>query len=124
VHAVARGQVREGDSVVVMGAGPIGLMTVIAARARGARVTVAEPAAARRDLGRAVGADGVIDPASSTAGVVAELLKLTGGGADVVFDTPQRHLQLGDRLLHRNVSLVLAVAVSRVLGRRNGSRSI
>jgi len=45
-HAVRRGDVRPGQRVLVTGAGPIGMATLIFARLRGARVTVLD---ARRD---------------------------------------------------------------------------
>jgi 2-desacetyl-2-hydroxyethyl bacteriochlorophyllide A dehydrogenase len=83
VHAVRRSALRLGDTVVVVGAGPVGLLTALAARHAGAaHVYVAEPAPARRAVASALGFDllGPVDPA-------AELADLTGGGlADVVFD--------------------------------------
>jgi D-arabinose 1-dehydrogenase-like Zn-dependent alcohol dehydrogenase len=38
VHALARAEVHPGQQVAVLGAGPIGLATVVAAAAAGARV--------------------------------------------------------------------------------------
>ena len=66
---VLRGQnalnVRSGDIVVVMGAGPIGMLHVKLANLRGAlRVIVSEPAAGRREQALALGADRVVDPVS------------------------------------------------------------
>ncbi len=73
------------DTALVLGAGPIGLGVVAAAAGRGARVIVAEPTAARRDLARALGADDVIDPTSDT--FLAEVDAITeGSGASVVFE--------------------------------------
>lgn len=73
-----------GETVVILGSGPIGTMHVKLARLRGAgRVIVSEPNAARRALALAAGADVVLDPGSVDlrAAVRAE----TGGvGADVV----------------------------------------
>src|SRR6185295_12950962 len=54
------------DTAMVLGAGPIGLGVVAAAAGKGARVIVAEPTPARADLARALGADEVVDPTSST----------------------------------------------------------
>ncbi|MCW2954364.1 MAG: hypothetical protein JWQ48_3534 [Conexibacter sp.] len=64
---VLRGQravgVREGDRVLVCGAGPIGLLHVLLARAAGAaKVLVSEPHARRREEAVAFGADVGIDP--------------------------------------------------------------
>ncbi len=55
--------VGSGDSVVLLGAGPIGLLHVLHARFSGARkVIVSEPNAARRAAALRVGADVVVDP--------------------------------------------------------------
>lgn len=73
------------DTVLVLGAGPIGLGVVAAAAGHGARVIVAEPSAARGDLARALGADEVVDPLGES--FTEEVEQLTGGdGADVVFE--------------------------------------
>ena len=76
--------VQQGDSVVILGAGPIGTLHVKLARLRGAaRVIVSEPNAARRAAALAAGADVVIDPiaADLRAAVRAETREQ---GADVV----------------------------------------
>jgi threonine dehydrogenase-like Zn-dependent dehydrogenase len=45
VHAVTRAEVAQGDWVVVMGSGPIGLLAMQVARARGARIVATDIAA-------------------------------------------------------------------------------
>ena len=51
VHAVRRTGIRLGDSVLVLGAGPIGLLVLQAARAAGAgTVMLVEPQRSRREL--------------------------------------------------------------------------
>lgn len=73
------------DTVVVLGAGPIGLGVVAASAGKGARVIVAEPSAARGELAKQLGADAVVDPTSdSFLGEVQELTQ--GQGASVVFE--------------------------------------
>src|SRR5439155_15026110 len=65
VHAVRRAPVTLGASVLVLGAGPIGLAVLQAARAAGARVTVVtELSVARRAAAAALGATAVLDPAT------------------------------------------------------------
>jgi L-gulonate 5-dehydrogenase len=59
VHALARAGLRAGEQVVVFGAGPIGLATVLAATDAGARVLSVDPLAGRRDLARRLGAERV-----------------------------------------------------------------
>lgn len=86
VRAVRRSDLRLGDSVAVLGAGPIGMLVVQAARAAGAStVIVSEPAPARKEAATKVGADVVVDPTEGD--VVSEIESLTGGlGPDIVFD--------------------------------------
>ncbi|MDA0232457.1 MAG: zinc-binding dehydrogenase [Chloroflexi bacterium] len=86
VHAVRRSALRLGDTVGVIGAGPIGLLVTQAALAAGAsRVIVSEPAPARAAAARQSGAAEVVDPFEVDA--VERIVELTGGvGPDVVFD--------------------------------------
>jgi len=72
-----------GETVVVLGAGPVGCLHVVIAKARGAAVIVAEPNALRRSGAEKFSPDSTLDP--SRQDVVAEVKRLTGGlGADVV----------------------------------------
>ena len=50
------------DVVVVMGAGPIGCLHVVVAKARGARVIVSEPSDNRRDEAKRFGPDALVNP--------------------------------------------------------------
>jgi (R,R)-butanediol dehydrogenase/meso-butanediol dehydrogenase/diacetyl reductase len=69
VHAVKRARIAPGDTVAVIGAGPIGLLVLQAARACGAgKVFVVEPMANRRELARELGATEVLDPREGDAG--------------------------------------------------------
>ncbi|GAA2851320.1 2,3-butanediol dehydrogenase [Streptosporangium fragile] len=85
-HAVRLSGVRPGQTAVVFGSGPIGLVTTACLRAAGAgRVIVVEPAAARKAKAPGAGADVVLDPAETD--VPAAVADLTGGaGADVAFE--------------------------------------
>ncbi len=72
-----------GDTVVVIGAGPIGCLHVEVARARGARVIIAEVAPERLKMAERFGPEAVID--SSQEDPVERVHALTGGiGADIV----------------------------------------
>jgi len=78
-----RAGTRLGDAVVVMGAGPIGCLHVVIAKARGASVVVSEPSAMRRMLAEKFAPLAVIDPAQED--LPARVLDLTNGvGADIV----------------------------------------
>jgi L-iditol 2-dehydrogenase len=71
-----------GDTVVVMGAGPIGCLHIAVARARGARVILSEPNAVRRQIAERFDPELIIDPMSQD--VVGAVRQMTGGrGADI-----------------------------------------
>ena len=76
--------VRIGDSVVILGSGPIGLLHVKLARLSGAgTIIVSEVNAARREAALASGADLAVDPASENLNEIVR--GMTGGiGADKV----------------------------------------
>ena len=86
VHALRRTDIRLGDSVVVIGGGPIGLLVMQCARAAGAGTCVLlEPQPSRRKLAAETGADLVIDP--TDANELERLgAHLSDQGADVVFE--------------------------------------
>lgn len=72
-----------GETVVILGAGPIGCLHLVIARARGARVLVAEPNPTRRRGAERFSPDAIIDVTQTE--VVGEVKRLTEGlGADVV----------------------------------------
>jgi L-iditol 2-dehydrogenase len=74
-----------GESVVVIGPGPIGLLAVAVAKALGAApVILVGTRESRNEIGRKLGADHVIDARSED--VVARVKELTGRGADYVVD--------------------------------------
>ncbi len=63
LHGITRSGAAPGDSVMVMGAGPIGALSVAALVARGiGPVTVVEPGERRRELAAKLGAEKVLDP--------------------------------------------------------------
>jgi len=78
-------RVAEGDTVLVMGLGGIGMSIVQGARLAGAsRIIVSDPVSARRDAAAGFGATDAVDP--TTTDVRAEVLRLTGVGVDFAFD--------------------------------------
>ncbi|HTZ05506.1 MAG TPA: alcohol dehydrogenase catalytic domain-containing protein [Gaiellaceae bacterium] len=83
-HDVRRGAVAPGDTVVVIGGGPIGILIALVARARGATTLVVEPDESRRALAAGLGF-AAYDPAADD--VAAAVVDATAGaGADVVFE--------------------------------------
>ncbi|MDQ0867484.1 zinc-dependent alcohol dehydrogenase [Arthrobacter globiformis] len=103
VHAVARSGISGGETILVFGAGPIGILTALVARHAGAKeILIAEPSEERREVAERLGFATVpqgMDPAET-------VLALTGGnGADIVFDSAA----------HPSVASIVAKTV-RVLG--------
>lgn len=85
VHGIDQAGIDVADTVVILGAGTIGLLMVQLARLAGAReVIVSEPSAAKADLARRLGADQVVDPLADD--VQAAVMERTGIGADVVIE--------------------------------------
>jgi threonine 3-dehydrogenase len=85
VHTVLAGAIA-GQTVVVTGCGPIGLMSVAVAKACGSSTVFAtETNEHRRKMAKEMGADFVLNPASED--VVQKILEATGGtGVDVLLE--------------------------------------
>lgn len=86
VHGVRLSGAREGQTAVIGGAGPIGLLTAAVLKAYGLKVIVSEVSRARKEnaLSTAV-ADIVVDPTTEDLAAVVDGLT-AGAGADVAFD--------------------------------------
>ena len=86
MQAAAKARIQPGDTAVVIGAGPIGIMVAIAALAGGcARAIVADFAQPKLDI--AASYEGVIPVNVGESDLAAEVAHLTAGwGADVVFE--------------------------------------
>ncbi len=84
VHSLRLASICPGETVAVIGAGPIGLLTIAALRAaKAGRVWAVEPLAHRRELARGIGADAAVEPGEA----IAEILKATGQrGVDCAID--------------------------------------
>ena len=79
------GGVRIGDTVVVLAQGPIGICAAIGARLMGAALVIGvDGDEARLSMAKRMGVDVVLDHRSQD--IVAEVKKLTGGGADVAIE--------------------------------------
>jgi (R,R)-butanediol dehydrogenase/meso-butanediol dehydrogenase/diacetyl reductase len=83
-HDVRRARVAAGETVVVIGGGPIGVMISLVARSRGAQVIVSEVNASRIAFIRQLGLK-VVDPGETDLARSVEEMT-DGAGADVVFE--------------------------------------
>lgn len=84
-HAAKLAGIGGGETVLIVGAGPIGLVTMLAAKAMGAgQVAMVELAQERKRMAHRLGADLVLDPHLDD--VAAEVRAAFGPGVDVAFD--------------------------------------
>ena len=84
IHSLRLVSIRPDETVLVIGTGPIGLMTIAALRtAQAGRIWAVEPLAHRRELARNLGADAVLEPAEAAE----EILKASAQrGVDCAID--------------------------------------
>jgi L-iditol 2-dehydrogenase len=100
-----------GATVLVIGGGIMGLLTMMLARVRGARrLILSDPIAERRAMARRVGASVVVDPVSED--LRERVLELTRGrGADVVCEAVGK-----PELVAQSLSLVRPRGVVQLVG--------
>lgn len=83
LKAVRKARVAAGETVLVIGQGPIGLLLMLLAKHEGARMFTSDPMAGRRAASEQFGAEKSFDPAA--ANLLEEMHSLTAGrGADAV----------------------------------------
>ncbi|MCK4580360.1 MAG: alcohol dehydrogenase catalytic domain-containing protein [Dehalococcoidia bacterium] len=83
-HDVRYGEVTDKDYVVVLGAGPIGMLNALVAKSKGARVLVLEINKFRLDLARELGMEAMNPLETDVPQYVEEQTRTAG--ADVVFE--------------------------------------
>jgi (R,R)-butanediol dehydrogenase/meso-butanediol dehydrogenase/diacetyl reductase len=84
LHAVDKAQMPRGATVLVIGAGPVGLSVMLWARFLGARhVIVSERAALRAKMAARFGATDAVDPAKV---LMPQVEAIAGRGPDVIFE--------------------------------------
>jgi len=108
VHAVNRSRMNLGDTVAIIGAGPIGLLTMQAAIAAGAgKVIVFEMLSRRIKSAKELGATAVVNPKEVDPGkAIAELTE--GRRADAAFECagPSEALLLAEAMVGRGGTIV------------------
>ena len=87
VHSVRKGDFLQGENAAVFGAGPIGLSTIAALKAAGAKKVIAvELSEARKNYAKEFGADVVLDP--TEVDVVEKIKTITANqGVNIAFET-------------------------------------
>jgi L-iditol 2-dehydrogenase len=109
LHSMQFAAPQAGDTAVVFGAGPIGLLTIALLKLSGvARIWASDPVPHRRDLARAIGADVAMEPSA-----VNEVLKDTGGrGVDIAIDCVARGESINQGVhLARNAGRVVVTGI-------------
>ncbi|HOF88659.1 MAG TPA: alcohol dehydrogenase catalytic domain-containing protein [Armatimonadota bacterium] len=96
IHAVNMAPLKLGDRLAIMGCGPIGLVTMMAARAAGASfIAMTDPIPERRAAAQRFGADLVLDPRDGGA---VERIAATGP-IDIAFDAAGEQAAIDDATL-------------------------
>lgn len=108
-HALSRAPINKGDSLLIMGAGPIGLFALIRAKSMGARVAVADLLPSRLELAKAYGADMTINSKTEDFNVKCDSFT-DSNGFDVCVEAcgaPETFLACIDRAAHgANIILI------------------
>jgi len=120
LHSMAFAAPSIGDTALVWGAGPIGLLTVAVLKLQGvSRIWCVEPLAHRRDMARAMGATTALAPEDGT---VAAIRAETGGrGVDIAIDCATPDPALGCETINeciraaRNAGRVVITGIPGVL---------
>lgn len=85
IHSLNRGALQSSETVFIAGGGPIGLLTLLAAKHKGAgRIIVSEPTEFRRRLALNIGASEAVDPAQAASVQVRQLTE--GLGCDLAVE--------------------------------------
>ncbi len=85
IHGAEMAQIKSADQVVILGAGPVGLLMLqIIKLMATSRVVVVDPVKKRRELAQNLGADWTVDPIKSD--ILDYLPKLLGKLPDIVFE--------------------------------------
>ncbi len=110
LHGITRSGAVPGDSVMVIGAGPIGALSIAALVARGiGPVLAVEPGERRRRLARDLGADEVLDPSELETFPAWEPERMATRAVDVVLECSGRRsaMEAGFDQLRRGGTLAL-----------------
>lgn len=105
VNGLKKANVKPGDSAVIIGSGPIGLMIALLLKKSGAQVFLLETAPYRIEFAKKLEIGRVIDPIHESAPEI--ILAETGIGADFVFDVTGSQLVSGVELARKGGTVVL-----------------
>jgi len=113
LHGITRSGIAHGDTAMVIGAGPIGALTIAALRAAGiGPITAVEPGEKRRHLAGRLGADEVLDPSELVLFAPWEPERISERAVHVVLECSGKKagIEAGFNQLLRGGTLVLVGA--------------
>lgn len=106
MHAFEQARIIPGESVAILGGGPIGLLFLMLFKAAGAgKVFIVEPVPFRRRAAEQLGADAAIDPKAVSA--AEEIKSATSIGADIVVDAAGTLLPEALEMVRRGGRVIL-----------------
>ncbi len=86
-HAVAKSNIKEGDSVAVLGCGTVGLLALQIAKTKGAKVYAIDKRLKSLEMAQQLGANAIIDANMDINNRKEQLMELTDGiGPDIVIE--------------------------------------
>lgn len=108
-HALSRAEIKSGDNLLIMGAGPIGLFALLKAKTMGARVAIADMLHSRLALAKEYGADLTVNVKEQDLQSVCRAFT-NGNGFDVCVEAcgaPETFLNCIDNAAHgANIILI------------------
>lgn len=116
-HGVRRGNIQVGEKVLVMGAGPIGLFTILLAKIQGAEVEVAEPNVARlafckEKLGvfsaSQTSYQTVIDATGNKAAIESGFTKIAHGGQYILIGLQKEAISFLQPTFHKREATLMS----------------
>ena len=104
--SMVRAPIQAGDKVVIIGAGPMGLLFAQMCRTLGAgRIIIADIVPYRLDFAQKIGLDNTLNP--TELDLPETVRELTGLGADLVIDAVGNQLGVAIKLVRRGGQIVL-----------------
>ena len=115
IHAVDRAEIKPGQTVLVIGGGTIGLLTMQVAKHSGAsQIILSEPVAFKREVAQKVGADRTVDPMNEDLSKIVKDLT-EGRGVDICFEAvgSPKTIEQGFELIRDKGRLVVVGSATR-----------
>ena len=121
-HAISRAVIHQTDSVLIVGAGPIGLFALLAAKQFAGKIAVADVLNNRLDLAMSYGADGVVNTATEDIAKFTEEFT-DGRGFDVCIEAcgrPETFLMCIDEAAY--AANIILIKELNIFGSRNAMK--